>query len=463
MNYWKANRLGKLDIFLIIIVLVVSGCSPAPILQTEQFYPAATVQSTPFINTKTAPPAANEIAPSKSAKVIRVGTGDSGNELNSHQMVIQSYEENHSDVLIQMEAIAGTDYYARLMTLAEAKRAPDVINVGDDYVRFFVDKGMYTPLDEIKRNTAFDASDFLPGLLEPGQVNGRQYFLPMNYSTLALYYNKKLFDEAGVPYPTENWKWNDLLSAARKLTLDSNKDGIPEQWGIQMNANWENGFEFWVASAGGRLISEDGKKVVGYMDSPEAIRALKFYADLYHKYRVAPPPVDLQAWAGGNREFEDGTAAMVIFGRWTQSAYLMNPKIDFGITSPPMDKVKTNILFWDGCGISSSSENPSQALDFLDYYHGAGSSKIWGDERLPVVKAALNEPSQMLELIDNVWINELNNLSPRAYSYTPYWEETARYPLKDALTTVIMDPKADPARVLKTAARDAQAALDSYQ
>ena len=132
------------------------------------------------------------------------------------------------------------------------------------------------------------------------KLTARQYFLPMNYSTLALYYNKKLFDDAGLPYPTENWTWNDLLSAARKLTIDGNKDGVPEQWGIQMNANWENGFEYWVAAAGGRLISEDGKKIVGYMDSPEAIRALKFYADLYHKYRVAPPPVDLQAWAGGN-------------------------------------------------------------------------------------------------------------------------------------------------------------------
>ena len=70
-------------------------------------------------------------------------------------MVIQTYEEMHPDVLVQMEAIAGTDYYARLMTLAEAKRAPDVINVGDDYVRFFVDKGMYLPLEDIESKNSF--------------------------------------------------------------------------------------------------------------------------------------------------------------------------------------------------------------------------------------------------------------------------------------------------------------------
>lgn len=441
----------------------LTSCVPVPITNVETKIPFAPIKTTSAVQERTATPTAVSKTSNSSRIVIQVGTGESGNALNSHQMVIQAYELNHQDVLVQLEAVAGTDYYARLMALAEANRAPDIMNVGDDFVRFFVDKGMFIPFDELQNNITFDSSEYLPGLLEPGRVNGKQYFLPQDYTPLALYFNKKLFDAAKLPYPTENWTWNDLLFAAQKLTIDRNRDGIPEQWGIQMNANWETGFEYWVAAAGGRLISEDGKKIAGYMDSPETIRALQFYSDLYHKYQVAPPPADLMAWAGGNQEFDNGTAAMLIFGHWTQAGYVRNPKIDLGITSPPKDKVRANILFWNGCGISTSSENPVQTEEFLMFYTGDGNSKIWGETKLPISKSTKNESSQISRLLDGVWVNELSHLVPRAYSFTPYWEEAGRYPLRAALTTVVMDPKADPGQVLKKAAREAQVALNTFQ
>ena len=64
----------------------------------------------------------------------------------------------------------------------------------------------------------FDTSVYLPGLLEPGTVDGELYFLPKDYSTLAVYYNKTLFDEAGVEYPQDGWTWDDFLSAATTLS-----------------------------------------------------------------------------------------------------------------------------------------------------------------------------------------------------------------------------------------------------
>ena len=93
------------------------------------------------------------------------------------------------------------------------------------------------------------------------------------------------------------------------------------QWGIQLPAAWTTGFEYWVAAAGGSLISKDGKSFTGYMDSPEVARAVQFYADLYNKYQVAPPPADMNAFGGGNSEFANGKAAMMLFGRWPQSGF----------------------------------------------------------------------------------------------------------------------------------------------
>ena len=462
MNTRNQTELQKRILPIVLIGFALSSCTPASLPQTETRVPTAAVMSTAVVQVVTPIPTPSIITPTAARVVIRVGTGDSGDALNPHQMIIQSYEDNHSNVMVQMEAIAGIDYYARLMTLAEAKRAPDVVAVADDYVQFFVEKGMFLPLDDLKDKVAFDPSAYVPGTLEPGQVNGKQYFLPHNYSPLALYYNKKLFDAAGLPYPEENWTWDNLLSVARRLTIDKNRDGKPEQWGIQMNANWETGFEYWVAAAGGKLISEDGKNILGYMDSPESIRALQFYADMYNKYKVTPPPYDLMAWGGGNQEFENGTAAMLIFGHWPHTGFIRNPNIDLGVTAPPRDKIRANILFWDGYGVSSSSENPVQAADFLAFYGGEGSSEIWGEDLLPVVKTAVIGDGQILGQLEKVWLDELDHLVPRAYLFTPYWEESARFILKDALTTVIMDPNADVTQTLKKAARESQAALDLY-
>ncbi|MEZ4634717.1 MAG: extracellular solute-binding protein, partial [Caldilineaceae bacterium] len=185
--------------------------------------------------------------------ILRAGTGDSGEGLTPHQTIIEQYEIANPDVLVQLEAIAGRDYYTRILTQIAADRAPDVMNIGDDAVPSFVERGAFVSLDACLADIGFDTSVYLPGLLDPGMVNGELYFLPKDYSTLAVYYNKRIFDEAGVAYPEDGWTWDDLLSTAQALTQDTDGDGEPDIWGIQLPANWTTGFEYWVAAAGGSL------------------------------------------------------------------------------------------------------------------------------------------------------------------------------------------------------------------
>ena len=259
-------------------------------------------------NAPSTPPAADTTI------VIRAGTGDGGDGLTPHQQIIQNFEDQNPNVIVQLEPVSGRDYYARLLTQLAAKAAPDIMQIGDDAVPSFVSKNAFVPLDTYLKGINFDPSIYLPGLLDPGKINGVQYLLPKDYSPLAVYYNKTLFDAASVPYPVEGWTWEDLLATAQKLTV-KDASGNVTQWGIQLPAAWTTGFEYWVAAAGGSLISADGKTFTGVMDSPEVARAVQFYADLYNKYQVAPPPADMNAFGGGNSEFANGKAAMMIFGR----------------------------------------------------------------------------------------------------------------------------------------------------
>lgn len=392
--------------------------------------------------------------------ILRAGTGDSGEGLTPHQDIIAAYEDANSDVLVQLEAIAGRDYYTRILTQIAADRAPDVMNIGDDAVPSFVNRGAFVPLDSCLEEIGFDTSVYLPGLLDPGRVDGELYFLPKDYSTLGVYYNKMLFDEAGVEYPQEGWTWDDMLAIAQEMTVDEDGDGLPEVYGIQLPANWTTGFEYWVAAAGGSLISEDGTTFVGFMDSEESIRAAQFYADLYNEYGVAPPPADLSAFGGGNSEFDNGQAAMRIFGRWPQGGMLENPNIDLGVVNPPADAQPANILFWGGFGVSSTADDPQAACEFLSYYAGPEAADVWKDWALPAVTSVAEESGISDDPLNGAWIDGLDNLQPRAYTFTPFWNETADPALRTALETIILDPEADVAAVMQQAAQTAQASLE---
>ncbi|MBN2047468.1 MAG: sugar ABC transporter substrate-binding protein [Anaerolineaceae bacterium] len=393
--------------------------------------------------------------------ILRVGTGDSGEGLNTHQEIIQRFEAENPDILVQLEAVAGNDYYTRLLTQVAAGHAPDIMQIGDDAVPMFVDAGALVALDDyISNDSAFDTGMYLPGVLAPGQYMDQQWMLPKDFSPLAVYYNKKIFDEYGVDYPTDDWTWDEFLAIAQELTKDTDGDGKTDLWGVQLTANWTSGFEYFVAASGGQLISSDGKQYAGYMDSPEVISGMQFFSDLYNTHKVAPPPTDYNLWAGGNTEFDNGNAAMRLFGRWPQSGYLDNPNIELATVMPPAGAVKGNVLFWGGFGISSTTENPDAAWRFLKFYAGLEGSEVWVERAIPPVESVARGAGWYEDPVEGSWLKGLDYLKDRAYIYTPYWGATGDPALRKALETVLINGGGDITQIMQTAAAEAQAALD---
>jgi len=429
------KKTSKLIILLFISIFILTACQTKA---TET--PAATDNTGPV--------------------VLRLGTKDSSAALDLHQAAIASYEAENPDILVQLEAVADRDYDARLVTMFAANAAPDIVQLADESIPQFVAEGDLVALDSYFPSD-FDTSVYLPNLLEPGKVDGDQYLLPKSYSTLAIYYNKTLFDEAGVPYPEDGWTWDDLLDVALDLTQDLDGDNAPDIWGIQLPATWTTGFEYWVAAAGGQLVSDNGKEFVGYMDSEEVINAVTFYADLYNKYRVSPPPTDLEADYGGNTEFVDGDAAMLIFDRSIEPELLANPNLDLGVVGLPQGEAHANILFWEGYGVASTSEHPRTAANFLTFYTGAAGNEVWVDAALPTVQSVAESSGLTTDPVESVWINELNFVVPRAYTFTPYWDEAGVPALAAALQTAILEKNADISALMTQAALDAQTALDA--
>ena len=156
--------------------------------------------------------------------------------------------------------------------------------------------------------------------LEPLYVFGdRMYGLPPNTHAPAIWFNKDHFDEAGLPYPTGDWTWEEFIEVARQLTR-VNERGRPERFGFI--GPWDPMlyyplFRQW----GAALYNEDGTRCT--LDSPEAIAAIQFGQDLIYKHRIMPTPVDESSMAtsggwgqGAMTLFGNGRGSMAIGGRW---------------------------------------------------------------------------------------------------------------------------------------------------
>ncbi len=450
---------------LILMILAIGGCGVQPEPGSGSTQQETAAGETGESDESDESDESNETGQTNEGQIIlRVATGDSGAGLTPHQDIIDRFEAENPDITVELESVEGQDYYGRLLTQIAANDAPDIMQIGDDALPKFAADEALLPLDPfLNGSEALNRNMYLAGLTEPGQWQGQQYLLPKDYSPLAVFYNKNLFDEAGLSYPEAGWTWTDFLETAQTLTQDTDGDGQTDVWGVQLPASWTSGFEYWVAAAGGQLISEDGRQLVGFFDAPETVEAVQFYADLYNEHQVAPLPVDLNSFGGGNSEFENGQAAMWIFGRWPQAGLLDNPDIDLGVVGLPQHKTEANLLFWGGFGLASGSQHPEAAWRFLSFYAGEPGAQVWKEWGLPVVEAVAEESGLMADPIESVWLEQLDHVVPRAYTYSPYWEQTGEPALRRVLETVIIDPDADVSITLQRAAREAQSELEGME
>ena len=131
------------------------------------------------------------------------------------------------------------------------------------------------------------AGDFYEEAILPYMWNRTLMCLPQNLSSLVVYYNKNLFDAAGLAYPSDDWTWDDFVSTAKALTKDTDGDGLTDQFGIGTEASifrlapmiWQNG---------GDIVDDPVNPKRLTLDTPAAKEALQWFIDLQVKHKVMP-------------------------------------------------------------------------------------------------------------------------------------------------------------------------------
>ncbi|MBS4177350.1 ABC transporter substrate-binding protein [Lederbergia citrea] len=388
---------------------------------------------------------------------LRVGTWEGGDGLAMQQKIADDYMDKNPNVKIEIESVPD-QYGTKILTQIAANDAPDIFQIGDGDVRLFMEKGgleNLTPFAEGSNGINYD--DYYENVLEVGKIDDNLYTMPKDYSTLAVFYNKKLFDEAGAPYPEKGWTWEEFNDVAKKLTKVEGKNVV--QWGVSLPGANQRFLIPLLYGYGGSLISDDGEKYEGYMNSEGSKKALQLYHDMYFKDKITPSNADSEAFKGVNL-FETGKVAMDIMGRWPLTGYLSNPNLDFGIVDlPEGPSGEVNSIFYAGYGLYTKSENKDAAWDYLKFLTGAPGSSVFADHAFSAVKSVAEEKGQTTDPLQKPFVDGVANVQMFPERLSPYYQATGSKEYSDMLERLMLGEKMDISKALDETAKKSEEAL----
>lgn len=273
-----------------------------------------------------------------------------------------NFTAKYPNITISLTQIGWDDYWTKLQAALPTGSGPDIMWMHVIASTTYAEAGLLMPLNDLIERDNVDLSNLSQNLFEPYVINGETYGLPKDFDTIGLWYNKAMFDAAGVEYPNENWTWDDYLEAAKKLTIVEN--GKTVQYGTIAEPDLQTEIFDLILQNGGQIFSEDGTKVT--LNTPEVKEALQFELDLMYKYEVSPTMGD-RAGTDSASLFAAGQAAMMMNGCWRAAQFYEGLGEDLGVAPLPSNKQRAciaNGLAWSG---SAKSEHQDEVWEFLKY------------------------------------------------------------------------------------------------
>jgi multiple sugar transport system substrate-binding protein len=230
---------------------------------------------------------------------------------------IRAFEAANPGVVVENEPVTNqAEYREKVITSIVSGAPPDVFLLDNIDVPAFVEAGVMLDLRPFASRVGLDLDAFFPSVLAIFSRDSQVFAFPKGFSPVVYYYNRALFDAAGVPYPADGWTWEDFVRTARALTRDLDGDGAIDQWGtaiIRPFYAWQG----MIWSGGGDILVPDGSRASGALDAPESVAALEFLTSLVTSHRVAPAPNAFRAVSGNEtRLFHSGRLALLPSGHW---------------------------------------------------------------------------------------------------------------------------------------------------
>jgi multiple sugar transport system substrate-binding protein len=261
-----------------------------------------------------------------------------------------------------------------LLTALSADQGPDIVAMPAERLPVYASKGVFADLTDFYADADSNTAELNPQAVDMETVDGTKYGVPTGFVPLSVFYNKTLFNAAGITeFPAT---WDQWVEAAKKLTVDENGDGTPEQYGMVLpdHATVANGVWPSLFYGNGGDIVEDGTTAV--IDSPENAETLKYWSDAVINDKISPTGVD---GVKADELFSSGKVAMTIGGPWMASIATEN-KLDYGIAAipaGPVDQASSAIGVSMGITAQADDAKVAAAEKFFSYFFQKDVATAW--------------------------------------------------------------------------------------
>ncbi|MEJ9217968.1 extracellular solute-binding protein [Paenibacillus glucanolyticus] len=348
---------------------------------------------------------------------LRVITESHGHDLKYVQTVIQTFEAARPDVKVVL--VRAEDSYSVLEQFHQD--GADLLHIREGAYSTQMRKGVVRDLlPYLKNDPAMVIDDFYQGALSHPMWEGQLAALPVVDAAVPLiFYNKKRFAEAGVPFPENGWTDAQFLDAAIRLTrLEEHPED--SRYGFYIYPDVEF-LEPFLMRRGGRHLSEDGSVSKGYTDSEITHSTYRWIVDLYQKHRVAPLP-----GVRFENVFRSNRCAMIYDFSWYIGGVAHDPELSetYGIVGLPHARngVDIYMMYSTGYGIPAMSKQPELAWELLKALAIPSSVEAkrayWG---LPITRTLAKE----LGRTDNPWwgpaLYAMERIEKNAYLSNQVW------------------------------------------
>ncbi len=293
-------------------------------------------------------------------------------ETAGYEDLVAAFEADNPDVDVVLSPVADQDdLLAKLTTSFAGGRPPDVFLVNyRNYGQFASQEALAPVQPRVDASEVINEEDFAPAALDAFRFDGEELTcMPQNVSSLVVYYNVDLFEQAGLPLPAAGWTWDEFLAAAKALTGDG-------QYGLGTEASIIRVAPF-VWSAGGEVVDDPAAPTTLTLDQGAARKGLDFFLDLQNVHHVVPPEREEQAQESEAR-FLAGTLGMYLNSR--KSVPTLRTIEDFTWDVAPLPVAPggqpVTILHGDAYCMAAASTVQDQAWRFVEFANSTEGQTI---------------------------------------------------------------------------------------
>ncbi|HUR13102.1 MAG TPA: sugar ABC transporter substrate-binding protein [Mycobacteriales bacterium] len=345
----------------------------------------------------------------KLAGSITVAAAGGEGEIKALQSVADAFEVANPGTTVTLDTVEGAgDLIGKLTTAFAAQSAPDVFVMNYRRLGGFAAKGVIEPVPSGGTEGMYDAP------LEAFTFDGKLLCRPSNASSMVVYYNTKLFTQAGVDVPKSDWTWDDLKATATELR-GKGVSSIGFETALIRLAPF-------VWSNGGEIVDDADKPTTVDLSSPEAKEAVQLLLDLQKTGMSATD----RAAQDPEEAFSAGKVAMYLDSRRAVPGFRKTAGLSFDVAPVPTKKEDVSVLHSDGYCVTKAGKNRALAQAFAAFAtSGAGANVLAKSGRTVPVKKSVAQSADFLGTeapkSSQVWLDQIDGVRP--LPHTPTWNE----------------------------------------